>query len=464
MRFPAQSLFLKIFLWFWATAIVTSISLIITFILGPGSVPAQWHSSLADTARSSGTIAIAEYEKGGSSAASVYLERFEHDTQLRTCLFAQNGGVIAGTHCETFSHLRDQVALTNKPYFAVRYGIARVALMLPGPGTEEYIFATELPAGPRVALGSTAATVLLRFSVALAVSGFICYLLAHYLTSPILKLRIAAQELAAGNLSTRAAHSLTRRKDEIGDLVLDFNVMATRMEELVSRQRQLIYDISHELRSPLARLNVALDLGRRRKGSDPAFDRMESDLERLSEMIGRLLTIARLDLAPTSIERSEVDLAELVAQIAHDADFESQKRHVTVRLAANQDCVVSGNAALLHSAIENVIRNAILYTEQNSAVDIVLEREQVGGTTVVHLSIRDHGPGVPESDLDRIFQPFYRTAEARDRASGGAGLGLAISSRVIQAHCGSIRARNLEHKGLEIRISLSAIPTKILSL
>ncbi|MFZ1013805.1 MAG: ATP-binding protein, partial [Terracidiphilus sp.] len=231
-------------------------------------------------------------------------------------------------------------------------------------------------------------------------------------------MQIAARQLAAGRLSTRAVLSLRWRKDEIGDLVQDFNEMAERMEELVSRQRQLIYDISHELRSPLARLNVALDLGRQRKGSDPAFDRMERDIDCLNEMIGRLLTLARLDAAAAPVEMSSVDMTELVAQIVHDAGFESKKRNVIVRLTADEDCVVQGNAGLLHSAIENVVRNAVLYTVPDSAVEVVLEHSKTGDTDCINLSILDQGPGVAESDLERIFRPFYRTTEARDRASG----------------------------------------------
>src|SRR6201993_2238213 len=158
------------------------------------------------------------------------------------------------------------------------------------------------------------AAVLLRFAVAFSVSGFICYLLTRYLTGPILRLRQAAQQLAGGMLSTRAAANIERRGDELGALGRDFNTMAARIEELVSRQRQLIFDISHELRSPLARLNVALDLARGGKAGDLPFDHMESDLVRFNEMIGRLLTIARLDTAPMQVNMTSVNLTELAGK------------------------------------------------------------------------------------------------------------------------------------------------------
>ena len=163
----------------------------------------------------------------------------------------------------------------------------------------------------------------MQWGVAFLVSGFVCYLLTRYLTAPILRLREASQQLASGDLSTRASATIAPRQDELGDLVRDFDAMASRIEALVSGQRQLISDVSHELRSPLARLNVALDLGRQRKGNDAAFDQMEQDIALLNEMIGRLLTIAKLDVSARQVPMVQVDLTELVSQIVRDANFES---------------------------------------------------------------------------------------------------------------------------------------------
>jgi two-component system sensor histidine kinase CpxA len=294
----------------------------------------------------------------------------------------------------------------------------------------------------------------LEWSIALLVSGFICYLLTQYLTAPILRLREASQQLAAGDLSTRAAAGIERRHDEIGDLVGDFNAMAARIEELVSRQRQLISDVSHELRSPLARLNVALDLGRERKGDDPAFDHMEQDLELLDDMIGRLLTIARLDTSAAPVPMMPVDLTGLVSQIVSNANFESHERNSDVRLTAHGQYFVRGNSELLHSAIENLVRNAIRYTEPSTSVEILLEPGHRSNGSLVHLVVRDYGPGVPESELANIFLPFYRVADARDRQSGGAGLGLAIAERIVRIHSGTIRAENAKPQGLEVEILL----------
>jgi two-component system sensor histidine kinase CpxA len=279
-------------------------------------------------------------------------------------------------------------------------------------------------------------------------------LLTRYLTTPILRLREASQKLATGDLSTRAAASIERRHDELGDLVRDFNAMASRIEELVSRQRQLISDVSHELRSPLARLNVALDLGRERKGNDPAFDHMEQDIGLLDEMIGRLLTIARLDTVSAPIPMVPVNLTELVSQIVRDADFESREHDGGLKLTTNEQCFVRGNSELLHSAIENVVRNAIRYTAPGTSVEVLLGSECNSSASSVRLTVRDYGPGVPESELGNIFQPFYRVADARDRQSGGAGLGLAIADRIIRIHGGTIRAENAAQRGLQVEILL----------
>jgi two-component system, OmpR family, sensor histidine kinase CpxA len=454
MKLPMRSLFLKIFLWFWATVIVTGIALILTFVLEPGSVPSRWHATLLDTARYSGAIAVEEVERGGAPAASAYIERIERETRLRACLFDSTGGLIAGSDCGSFQSMISHVTASTPSAFSMRYGIARVALALQGSSGREYIFATELPAGPRAAFGINRASIALKWGIALLVSGFICYLLTRYLTTPILRLREASQQLAAGDLSTRASAVIERRHDELGDLVRDFDAMASRIEELVSRQRQLISDVSHELRSPLARLYVALDLGRERKGNDPAFDHMEKDIGLLNEMIGRLLTIARLDTSAPPVPMMPVDLTEIVSQIVRDADFESHERNGSVKLTAHEQFFVQGDAKLLQSAIENLVRNAIGYTEPGTSVEVLLQSERRSNALFVRLTVRDHGPGVPESELVNIFQPFYRVSDARDRQSGGAGLGLAIADRVIRIHGGTIRAENTPPQGLQVEVLL----------
>jgi two-component system sensor histidine kinase CpxA len=449
-----RSLFLKIFFWFWATVIVTGVALVLTFVLEPRGVPSRWHATLFDTARYSGTIAVETAERDGIPAISAYLDRVQHATHMTACLFDSAGKVLAGSGCGSFQDMASHVQVSRSSDFSMKYGIARAALLLQGQSGRTYIFATELPAGPRAALGINRAALLLQWGVALLVSGLICSLLTRYITGPILGLREMSQKLAAGNLSTRTASGPLQRKDEIGDLVRDFNAMASRIEELISRQRQLISDVSHELRSPLARLNVALDLGRERKGNDPAFEQMEEDLRILDDLIGRLLTIAKLDMSAPEVPMVDLDLTDILSQVARNAEFESKEPKGAIQLISTGSCMVRGNAELLHSAIENVIRNAIRYTDSGTSVEVSTEPQSSSSGTKIRLVVRDYGPGVPESELKNIFQPFYRITGARDRQSGGAGLGLAIAERVVRIHGGMICAENAAPRGLRIEITL----------
>jgi two-component system sensor histidine kinase CpxA len=460
MTIRIQSLFLKIFLWFWATVIATGITLIATWIiLQPKNATFASQTSLSDTAWIAGTSAVNELEQHGTSAASAYIGQLSQKTHMKSCLFDASGNVIAGSDCASFDDIDARAVASDNSAFNMKHGIVRIAVKLQGASGRQYIFAAETTEhrGPPQGIGPSGFA--LRWSGAFLVSGIICYLLTRYLTAPILRLREASKQLAQGDFSTRAAAGMEHRRDELGTLVRDFNTMAAHIEELVLRQRQLIYDISHELRSPLARLNVALDLGRERKGNDPAFEHMEQDLECLNDMIGRLLTVAKLDTSTAAIPMAQVDLTELTSQIVRSADFELQQQNGAVRLSSQGQHFVHGNAELLHSAIENVVRNAIRYTGAGNSVDVDMKEVQLeaAGTTApafIRFLVRDYGQGVPESELVKIFQPFYRVADDRNRQSGGTGLGLAIADRVVRIHGGTIQARNADPHGLEIEILL----------
>ena len=448
-----RSLFLKIFFWFWGTAILTGIALILSFVLQRGGVPDRWHAALKDAAGIYGRAAVGEMERGGPSAVAAYLEDLSRTAHTQACLFYQNGTSVAGDRCDSFRSLIERIAdSSGHSAFDIRYGLVRVALQVSSRNGPPYVFATQLPAGPRAAFGPNPGGLALHWIVAFGVSGLICYLLARYLTRPILQLQAASRQLAAGKLETRAATDAGRRSDELGELIRDFNAMAERIEDLVSSQRQLISDVSHELRSPLARLIVAMDLARERKGGDPAFDRMEKDFERLSEMVGRLLTVARLDAASASVEMKTLNLRALVAEVVSDAEFAAGERQRSVHFPAGVDLYVQGNADLLRSAIENIVLNALRYTASGTAVDVHLQADTASASA--QLTVRDHGPGVPDKELQNIFRPFYRVDNARDEQSGGAGLGLAITDRVIRLHRGSVTAANAAKGGLELRVRI----------
>jgi two-component system, OmpR family, sensor histidine kinase CpxA len=457
MKPVARSLFLRIFLWFWMTMIATAIALVLTFVFQRTSVPDRWRGMLGSTARYSGTMAIAELERRGTAAAGDYLDELERQGHLQACIFDGGGIALAGKHCSSFADMARRAVTTREPVIHMRFGIARAAIELTGSDGRSYIYATDLPASPRPPFETDHFSFGLEWGVALLVSGCICYLLTRHITAPIVRLREASQRLASGELGARAAVKLERRGDELGALVSDFNRMAERIEELVSGQRQLICDMSHELRSPLARLNVALDLARKNEATEAAFEHMERDLECLNEMIGRLLTIARIDVTSAPIEFSPVNASELVGAIVADAGFEAKRRNVRIELSCEQDYWVDANPELLNSAIENIVRNAIRFTDEWTRVEVEIKSGEIQGKAWVHISVRDFGPGLPEQELEKIFRPFYRASESRDRRSGGAGLGLAIAERVVRMHHGSIRAENATPQGLNVRIELPVV-------
>jgi len=297
----------------------------------------------------------------------------------------------------------------------------------------------------------------LEWGVMLLSSGLVCFALASYLLRPVTTLSNATRALAQGDLGVRVGGQLGSRKDELSDLGEDFDYMAGRLGDLLAQQRQLLSDISHELRSPLARLSVALGLARQRAG-EPAADalqRIEQESERLNAMIGELLTLTRLD-DPTSLPEPEVvDLEALVSGVVADGNYEALARGRRVEISEITSAMVSGYSQLLTRAVENVVRNAIRYTPENTAVDVRLQSGP--GNSRATITVTDQGGGVPAETLGALFEPFYRVGDARDRASGGTGLGLSISDRAVRAHGGTIRARNVDDGGLEVEIRLPTV-------
>jgi two-component system, OmpR family, sensor histidine kinase CpxA len=295
----------------------------------------------------------------------------------------------------------------------------------------------------------------LPVAVAALVSALICLMLGRYLTFPLQRLQRATQHIAAGDLTQRVAPSMGSRRDEIADLAGAFDKMAERLEKVFGAQRQLLSDASHELRSPLARLQVALGLARQRSNgqADKELDRIELEIERLNELIGQLLELSRLEAGVDAAHSEQIDIREMLEGLIEDAQFEADSKGCQVRLQQAFPAMVEANAMLLHSAIENVVRNAIKYTKQGTAVEISMLEDARDPNRII-IQVRDHGPGVPEAMLPHIFEPFVRVEEARDRLSGGHGLGLAIADRAVRLYGGEIVAKNEPDGGLSILIRL----------
>ncbi len=294
--------------------------------------------------------------------------------------------------------------------------------------------------------------------LAILFSGLICLGLARSITRPVGELKRAGQALGRGELSARADAASTARGDELGDLARDFNRMAERLQGQIERQRQLLRDVSHELRSPLARMRVAVTLAA--DSADPAqrggyLTRMETDIERLDALIDEILRYSRLKDQPAPA-RERFDLAELLADLADAARLEGSARGVKVQFESPASLPLAGDAELLGRALENVIRNALRHSPDGGTVELVAERGTIDpGAECVCIRILDAGPGVPPERLDDIFEPFVRLSEARSDA-GGSGIGLAIARAAVELHGGRITATNRPNGGLAVTIILPA--------
>jgi two-component system, OmpR family, sensor histidine kinase CpxA len=299
-----------------------------------------------------------------------------------------------------------------------------------------------------------------QLPVAIAVGGLTTFALVMIFTRPVIRLRKAARELARGNLSARVNEKPEGKVltgDEFDGLVHDFNHMAERLQSLVDAHKLLLRDVSHELRSPLARVSVALELSREDADATMSthLDRIQRETEKLNQLIGQLLTLSSMETADTLDKFERVSLRELLSEMLPDAEYEAQQRGTAVELDAGCDCTVEGRRELLYRAIENVIRNAIRYTEAGSKIDVSLQRDS--SARIAILEVSDRGPGIPLSELESIFRPFYRLDQARNAQTGGFGVGLAIAERAIKLHSGCIRASNRTGGGATIQISLPVV-------
>jgi two-component system sensor histidine kinase CpxA len=284
-------------------------------------------------------------------------------------------------------------------------------------------------------------------------------LAARYVTKPVRAIRAAARTLAHGQLTARAPDtarmSKLGRRDEVQGLVEDFNYMADRLENLVEAHKHLVRDVSHELRSPLARLTLAAELIRQSPSdANEHLSSIEREIKRLDALVERLLLLSRLEAGSQLFSPEWLDMEDVVLQVAEDTHLEAMARPCAVHVLHSEGCPVRGDADLLRSVIENVVRNAIRHTAPNSDISLHLSCTK---DSVAQIVVEDCGPGVPDEALKRIFEPFYRADSSRRRTTGGFGLGLAIAQRAVSLHGGTIEAHNrVDRQGLRIEIRIPA--------
>ena len=477
-----RSTFVKIFLSFWLTEFLILICTFFILFRQFESSEAVYTSMFA-MMLSNARLSVEAYESGGCKALEAVPRVFPLDrpgqADRPAVLFDPSGKPL----CQEIdaSQYARQLAIMRKEGFLLgeregpgylegvsfkdAKGQRYFYLMRGTYPTEIYIpYREELP----------------RVLIGLIVSVIVTFGITMVITRPISSLREAARQLAAGNLRARAKWPKGKPNRETGDelwgLVNDFNEMADRMESLVDAQMLLLRDVSHELRSPLARLSVALELAREEAhsgkqsrmrprlepGLEDQLDRIERETGRLNSLIGQLLSLSHLESTTRLPDRMRVSLRCVVTELLPDMDYEAQRRNCGVKFLENgrsstqahDSGDVLGSPELLGRAVENVIRNAIAYTAEGTAVEIRLFEENRLGSSFAVLQVRDHGPGVPEAALKSIFRPFYRLDLSRQRSTGGYGVGLAITERAVRLHGGSVTARNAVDGGLVVEMRL----------
>jgi two-component system sensor histidine kinase CpxA len=464
-----HSLFLRIFVLFWiAMALIVGGSIAVTF-----TVAAREYES-RELQRRPAAIAIQASEvlgKGGIAALEKWLSDNEHSIADRDLyIIGPDGKDILGRRLsdsaarrleyfnrESMSEPEPDASPPPPPPPPRNFRPQRAAPQIVGPDGSAYTVLL-VPRRPSIfgALSLPGISVMI-LCIALVVSAFASWWLAQHLSAPIRRIQEGARALASENLDARGGASLRvsagleDRKDELAVLARDFDAMADGLIANRAAVTRLLRDISHELRSPLARMRLAVGLARRPTADyERQLDRLEREIERLDDLISQVLRLARLHGTDAPIEREPFDIDEMIEEIVHDANFEGAAKGCKVSIEGAARRSVNGNRELLRSAVENVLRNAVRYSPPGAPVEVAVERGE-GGLAVW---IRDRGPGVPAGDLERIFEPFFRVAESRDRDTGGEGIGLAITSQVMRAHGGSAKAGNRAGGGLEVRLGL----------
>jgi signal transduction histidine kinase len=445
-----RGIYAKIFLWFLlATGIMGLAIFLITVATHMPSLGPSWMIGVLDQYTRS---AVKIYEHGGKDRLAEYLQEIQDASFLQSTLLDPEGRDILGRGVPPGAEqVLAKARATGETQFHT--GLVWTGASVDSRPEGRYILVAKVLIPYGLVLGGALDATVFAWLVPALFGALLCLLLARHIAGPIRALQSVAGRIADGDFSVRAYPAMGSRKDELADLARDFDRMADRIQALLRKQLELLGDISHELRSPLTRLNVSLELVRR--GERDAVERMQTDLHRLDTLIGQILALTRLQARGDHKTETPVNLRLIVESVAEDARFEVKEDGKSVVISRVDDCWLNGDPALLRSCIENVVRNAVHYSKPQTEVAISLDI--VGGDPdSARILVADHGDGVPPEALSRIFEPFYRVTEAREHQTGGTGLGLSIAQRIAIVHGGSIRAHNRDGGGLEMEIFLPA--------
>ncbi|STX28778.1 sensor histidine kinase CpxA [Legionella beliardensis] len=451
-----RSLYWKIFLSFWLATILIIITTawVTSEIAQKSSLPAHEKVFMDSYANA----AVATFESGQHAALKKWLAQTGESKKMNLYLLSSTSEII-GNSPPPLEIKRVAADLVKEELDdgVLKFGNLLVSHEILSTSGKAYRLAavSEKPLSHFFIIPWAGLTI--RLTIAIFISGLICYLLSVYLTQPLRSLGMAAKSIAKGKLNTRVGHFKGHYRDEIAELSSDFDRMAEQLETLINSKERLLQDISHELRSPLARLQIAIELGRKKAKplADVEFCRMEVECLRLNNLIGEILQFARLDRSAEVLNKTEVNILNLVKRIIDDANFEYSDEQNKVQLVASENYQLLVDERLIHRAVENIVRNALRYSPANEKVTISLSTNPE--KTTLYIDIEDRGPGVPEEQLKTIFNPFYRVDTSREKKTGGYGLGLSIAEKAITLHHGQVTANNREAGGLRVTIALPLV-------
>lgn len=429
-----RSVYAKILLWSFATLALSLVAFIGVSVLVSVQTAhrtgffGQVHTLELEEAREA-------YEEGGPAKLARFLDRLQQRLSGNHYLTdAQGRDLLTGAD-------RSALVAMAQPEGSPPRGLRGPQVLMVTSEDGRYHWIVEL-GPPPIDLKSFVPYYILIFGAV----ALVCWLLAVNIASPVRSLARIVDRFGAGDLTVRVNST---RKDEIGNLSRAFDRMAERIGTLLTAERRLLQDISHELRSPLARLSFAAELARTADDRDAAVERLKKEIHRLTDLVGTLLEVTMAEGDPSSTAPERFRLDDLLMEVVVDCRLEAHGRGCTIALRAGPPLAILGDREILRRAIENVVRNAIRYAPRESAVEVELEATE----SAASISVRDYGPGVPEEALPKIFQPFFRVDDARDSSTGRMGLGLAIAMRAVGLYHGQMRAQNA-HPGLRVSIEL----------
>ena len=440
-----RSLFVSILVWLVLTVLLAVVGYTVTerIVLtrsrerggGGGGQNNRFNSLLLDQARNA-------FETNGKDGLKDFLDDVGRYLPSQRHLLDKNGNDLLTGESFTATVNAPAQPFPQPPFFPFQGRPARRFISKATTKDRSYtlLVSGEIPGS------SETVNPLPYFAGILVIVTLFSWLLTVRLVRPLLKLRETVIAFGNGDLASRV-HS--KRHDEMGDLARSFDQMADRLQTLLTAERRLLQDVSHELRSPLARLGFAVELARTSSNKESAYDRIKREAQRLNVLVGELLQVTRAEGDPGSRNLESIDVGSLVRMVAEDCSIEAEVRHCRIIQRNDETIIVTGDRELLHRAVENIVRNAIRHSPEQNLIEVICRKEK----EQVLVGVRDYGSGVPEELLTDIFRPFFRVDDDRNRTSGGVGLGLAIAQRAVSIHHGGITAKNMQ-PGLLVEISL----------